>query len=83
MVGAGLAADVRLLPESPDSLFMWQDMLRDRQFMLLSMRTQRFVGLLPGSGEPYAADRPGPQPDRRDGTVLVWSPVEPASATHH
>ena len=74
VVGIGLSADVRLLPESPDSLFMWQDMLRDRQFMLLSMRTQRYMGVLPGSGEPYAADRPGPRPDRRDGTVLVWEP---------
>jgi beta-xylosidase len=92
VVGIGLAADVRLLPESADSLFMWQDMLRDRQFMLLSMRTQRLVGLLPGSGEPYAADRPGPRPDRRDGTVLVWSPVDdigvretqaPGKTTHH
>ena len=72
VVGIGLAADVRLLPESADSLFLWQDMLRDRQFMLLSLRTGRYVGQLPGSGEPYAADRPGTRPDRRDGTVLVW-----------
>ena len=51
-------------------------MLRDRQFMLLSLRTQRYMGLLPGSGEPYAADRPGTRPDRRDGTVLVWDAVD-------
>jgi len=76
VVGIGLSADVRLLPESPDSLFMWQDLLRDRQFMLLSLRTNRYVGLLPDSGEPYGADRPGTRPDRRDGTVLVWSPVD-------
>ncbi len=81
VVGLGLAADVRLLPESPDSLFMWQDMLRDRQFMLLSMRTQRHVGLLPGSGEPYAADRPGARPDRREGAVLAWEPVDAAGAS--
>ena len=76
VVGIGLSADVRLLPESEDSLFLWQDMLRDRQFMLLSLRTQRYMGLLPGSGEPYAADRPGTRPDRRDGTVLVWDAVD-------
>ena len=72
VVGIGLSADVRLLPEHPrDSRFMWQDLLRG-QFMLLSMKTHRYLGILPGSGEPYGADRPGTRPDRRDGTVLVW-----------
>ena len=76
VVGIGLSADARLLPEHPlDSRFMWQDLLRG-QFMLLSMKTQRYLGILPGSGEPYAADRPGTRPDRRDGTVLVWRLVE-------
>ncbi|WP_024869733.1 glycoside hydrolase family 43 protein [Pseudoxanthomonas suwonensis] len=74
--GIGLSADVRLLPEHPvASRFMWQDLLRG-QFMLLSMKTHRYLGILPGSGEPYAADRPGTRPDRRDGTVLVWRAVE-------
>ena len=72
VVGVGLSADVRLLPEHPvDSRFMWQDLLRG-EFMLLSMKTHRYLGILPGSGEPYGADRPGTRPDRRDGTVLVW-----------
>ena len=73
VVGIGLSADVRLLPEHPvDSRFMWQDLLRG-EFMLLSMKTHRYVGIGPGSGEPYAADRPGTRPDRRDGTVLRWA----------
>ncbi|MGY1409796.1 MULTISPECIES: glycoside hydrolase family 43 protein [unclassified Luteimonas] len=72
VVGIGLSADVRLLPEHPvDSRFMWQDLLRG-EFMLLSMKTHRYLGILPGSGEPYGADRPGTRPDRRDGTVLAW-----------
>jgi len=76
VVGIGLSADVRLLPEHPvDSRFMWQDLLRG-QFMLLSMKTHRYLGILPGSGEPYAADRPGTRPDRRDGTVLAWKLAE-------
>ena len=79
VVGAGLAADVRLLPESEDSLFLWQDMLRDRQFMLLSLRTGRYLGILPDSGEAYAANHAGARPDRRDGSVLVWS-QDPAPA---
>ncbi len=74
VVGAGLAADLRpLKQESEASLFQWQDMLRDRQCMLLSLKTQRFVGIAPDTGEPYSADSPGTRPDRRDGTVLVWA----------
>lgn len=76
VVGAGLAADVRpLKQESADSLFMWQDMLRDRQCMLLSLKTQRFVGIDPGTGAAYSADWPGARPDRKDGTVLAWREV--------
>jgi hypothetical protein len=77
VVGAGLSADVRpLKQESADSLFMWQDMLRGHQCMLLSLKTQRFVGIAPGTGAPYAADWAGAYPDRKDGTVLVWQEVE-------
>ena len=63
---------IRLLPESVDSLFVWQDLLRG-QCMLLSLKTGRYLGIVPGSGEPYAADRPGAHPDRRDGSVLRWT----------
>lgn len=74
VVGAGLSADVRpMKEESAASLFMWQDMLRDRQCMLLSLKTNRFVGIAPDTGEPYGADWPGPTPTRQDGTVLRWS----------
>jgi beta-xylosidase len=75
VVGAGLSADVRpLAHESADSLFMWQDMLRGH-CMLLSLRTQRFVGIDPPTGDPYSADWPGAHPDRRDGSVLTWREV--------
>jgi hypothetical protein len=75
VVGAGLAADVRVTArESEGSLFAWQDMLRG-EAMLMSLLTHRYVGLSPGSGEPYSADRPGTRPDRRDGTVLSWRPA--------
>jgi xylan 1,4-beta-xylosidase len=77
VVGAGLAADVRPLKrESADSLFMWQDMLRGRQCMLLSLRTQRFVGIDPATGEPYSADWAGAHPDRKDGTVMAWTEIQ-------
>ncbi len=75
VVGVGLSADVRVLPkESEASLFQWQDLLRN-QCMLLSLKTHRYVGLDPATGEPYGADWPGPRPDRKDGTVLRWTEV--------
>ena len=76
VVGNGLSADVRPIKEESDaSLFLWQDMLRDRQCMLLSLATDRYVGIDPRTGEPYGADWPGTTPSRTDGTVLVWTEV--------
>ena len=75
VVGIGISGDVRLLKvESEGSLFQWQDLLHN-QCMLLSLKTNRFVGLIPGTGEPYSADRPGTLPNRKDGTVLTWEVV--------
>lgn len=72
VVGEGLAGDVRLMrAESKDSLFQWQDML-DRQFMLLSVKTNRYVGIDPETNEPYAADWPGSSGTRKSGTVFSW-----------
>lgn len=72
VVGEGLSADVRLMRrESAGSLFQWQDLLR-HEFMLLSLRTNRYVGIDPGTGEPYAADWAGAAADRRNGTVMRW-----------
>ncbi len=77
VVGAGLSADVRLLKQESDaSLFQWQDMLRG-QCMLLSPKTNRYVGLDPATGEPYSADWPGTHPDRKDGTCFRWEVVSP------
>lgn len=73
VVGEGLSGDVRTMKkETKASLFLWQDMLRN-QCMLLSLKTNRYVGLNPLTGEPYAADWPGARPDRKDGTVFRWS----------
>jgi xylan 1,4-beta-xylosidase len=76
VVGAGISGDVRLMKEeSEGSLFMWQDMLYG-QCMLLSLKTNRFVGLTPDTGEPYSADYPGTLPNRKDGTVFSWEIVK-------
>jgi xylan 1,4-beta-xylosidase len=64
-----------LKEESEASLFQWQDMLRG-QCMLLSLKTNRFVGLSPGTSEPYGADFPGTLPNRKDGTVFEWKVAE-------
>lgn len=77
VVGEGLSADVRLLKtETEGSLFLWQDMLRG-QCMLLSLRTNRYVGADPATGEPYGADWPGASPSRRNGTVFSWAEARP------
>ena len=77
VVGLGLSADVRLRPqESEGSLFQWQDMLRG-QCMLLSLKTHRFVALNPTTGEPYSAESPGANPDRKDGACFHWEEVSP------
>ena len=58
VVGRGLPSDVRLMKsESPGSLFQWQGMLR-QPFMLLSLQTNRYLGIGPETREPYAADWP-------------------------
>ncbi|MDE6136457.1 MAG: glycoside hydrolase, partial [Muribaculaceae bacterium] len=77
VVGAGLSADVRLMPEERGdaSLFMWQDMLRG-DCMLLSLATQRFVAIAPGTGAPYSADCAGCRPDRLDGSVFTFEIAE-------
>lgn len=76
VVGVGLSSDVRLMKnESEGSLFLWQDMLHG-ECMLLSLKTQRYVGLDPDTGEPYGADWTGCHPDRKDGTVFKWTEIE-------
>ena len=75
VVGQGLSSDVRLLKqEAEGSLFLWQDMLHGES-MLLSLKTNRYVGIHPSTGEPYGADWPGALPDRCDGTVFRWETV--------
>jgi len=76
VTGAGLSADVRLMKkETEGSLFMWQDMLWG-QCMLLSLKTNRFIGLDPRTDEPYSADWPGTIPNRKDGTVFSWQEIK-------
>lgn len=76
VTGLGLSGDLRLSPkETEDCLFMWQDMLHG-QCMLMSLKTNRYVGLDPASGELYAADWAGTSASRLSGTVFQWEEVE-------
>ena len=73
VVGLGLCGDVRITKEETEgSLFMWQDMLRS-QCMLLSLVTNRYVGVDPTTGESYSATWEGTTPDRKNGTVFSFS----------
>ena len=70
--GYGIPGDVRLTAdESKAEVFMWQDYL-NHEFMLMSMRTHRYIGKSPTTGSPYSMDFPGADPARRNGAVLRW-----------
>ncbi len=57
--GYGIAGDVRLTTdESKAEVFLWQDYL-NHEFMLMSMRTHRYIGKSPTTGSPYSMDFPG------------------------
>ena len=75
VVGEGLSADVRMLSQESDaSLLQWQDLLHG-DCMLLSLKTNQYVGIDPTTGEPYGANWPGANPNRRNGTVFAWQAV--------
>ncbi len=70
--GYGLAGDVRLtFDESKAEVFLWQDYL-NHEFMLMSMRTHKYIGKSPTTGSPYSMDFAGADPARRNGAVLRW-----------
>lgn len=46
------------------------------QCMLLSLSTNRYIGIDPVTGEPYGADWTGCRPDRKDGTVFTWTVID-------
>ena len=74
--GYGLAGDVRLTADSSKAeVFMWQDYL-DHEFMLMSMRTHRYIGKSPTTGSPYSMDYTGADPARRNGAVFRWEEVK-------
>ncbi len=70
--GDGLPGDVRFTTDAKEAeVFLWQDYL-DHDFMLLSLKSHRYLGKSPTTGSPYSMDFAGPDPARRNGAVLRW-----------
>ena len=70
--GIGMAGDVRFTTDaSKAEIFLWQDYL-NREFMLMSMRTHKYIGKSPTTGSPYSMDFTGADPARRNGAVFRW-----------
>ncbi len=70
--GMGIAGDVRLTSDaSKAEVFLWQDYL-NHEFMLMSMRTHKYIGKSPTTGSPYSMDFVGADPARRNGAVFRW-----------
>ena len=76
IAGAGLSGDVRLTADAGKAEeFVWQDMLYNH-CMLLSLKTQRYVGKHPKDGSPYSADFQGADAGMKNGCVFSWEIVE-------
>jgi len=73
--GSGLAGDVRFTTDKNEAeVFLWQDYL-DHDFMLLSLKNDKYLGKSPSTGSPYSMDYAGPDPARRNGSVLMWEEI--------
>ena len=76
IAGAGLSGDVRLTADAGKAEeFVWQDMLYNH-CMLLSLKTQRYMGKHPKDGSPYSADFQGADAGMKNGCVFAWEVVE-------
>ena len=75
---SGSAAGNPQLSTTDDILsttFLWQDFL-DHDFMLLSLKNHKYLGKSPTTGSSYSWDYAGPDPARRNGSVLMWEEVK-------
>lgn len=73
--GDGLPGDVRFTDDKLQAdTFLWQDFL-DRDFMLMSLKTHRYLGKSPTTGSPYSMDCVGADPARKNGAVFMYEVV--------
>ena len=74
--GEGIPGDVRFTNDANEAeVFLWQDYL-NQDFMLYSVRNHRYIGKRPTTGSPYSMDFDGPDPARRNGSVLRWEEIK-------
>ncbi len=74
--GEGIPGDVRFTNDEKEAeVFLWQDYLNN-DFMLYSLRNHRYIGKSPTTGSPYSMDFDGPDPARRNGSVLRWEEIK-------
>lgn len=74
--GEGIPGDVRFTNDANEAeVFLWQDYLNN-DFMLYSLRNHRYIGKSPTTGSPYSMDFDGPDPARRNGSVLRWEEIK-------
>ena len=74
--GIGMPGDVRFTDKAEKAeVFLWQDYLNN-EFMLLSLKNHRYLAKSPTTGSPYSMDSPGPDPARRNGSVLRWEEIK-------
>lgn len=74
--GEGIPGDVRFTNDANEAeVFLWQDYL-NQDFMLYSVRNHRYIGKSPTTGSPYSMDFDGPDPARRNGSVLRWEEIK-------
>jgi beta-xylosidase len=73
--GSGKAGEVTLMSGKPGDAetFQWVDLQRG-ETLLLSLATHRYI-VAPRTPGAVAADHPGPEPDRRDGSCFSWKAV--------
>lgn len=74
--GIGLPGDVRFTDKAEEAeVFLWQDYLNN-EFMLLSLKNHRYLAKSLTTGSPYSMDCVGPDPARRNGSVLRWEEIK-------
>ena len=73
--GEGQSGQVTVKAGKPGDAqtFQWIDLQRG-DTLLLSLATHRYI-VAPKDSGPVAADRPGPAPDRKDGSCFAWKPA--------
>ena len=74
--GDGLPGDVRFTDDKQKAdTYLWQDFL-DHDFMLLSLKSNKYLGKSPTTGSSYSWDYAGPDPARKNGAVFTYEVVE-------